>query len=52
MSDAKYYAYLAYRMMEGDDILEQLFSALSRDGFIDPDSQEWIYDEDENDEEE
>jgi hypothetical protein len=35
------YAYLAYRMWGGDDVLDQLVEALTEDGFID-ENQEWI----------
>lgn len=40
----KEYAYLLYRMWEGDDVLDQVIENLVEDGFID-ENQEWIYDD-------
>ena len=51
MSDrAKDYAYLAYRMQDGDDVLDQLARMLIKDGYADSDG-EWIYDDGEDEEE-
>ena len=59
MSDrAKDYAYLAYRMQNGDDVsprkmlctLDQLARMLIKDGYADSDG-EWIYDDGEDEEE-
>jgi hypothetical protein len=43
----KGYAYLAYRMWEGDNVLDQLIEALTEDGFINED-QEWAEDDEED----
>ena len=51
MSDRqKEYAYLAYRMLGGDDVLKLLISKLTKDGYVDGDA-EWLYDGDEDEEE-
>jgi hypothetical protein len=43
----KEYAYLAFRMWEGDDVVDQLVEALQADGFID-ENQEWKYDDEDD----
>lgn len=40
--DERAYAYLLYRIWEGDDVLEDVINALELDGYID-DNQEWIH---------
>ncbi len=39
------YAYIGFRMWEGDDVLDQFVAMLVEDGFID-DDQEWICEDD------
>lgn len=46
---AKQFAYIAYRLIEGDDVIDQFYELANEQGFTDDDG-EWIHEDEGEDE--
>jgi hypothetical protein len=45
VADKKQYAKWCYKLIDGDDPIDEIYEALLKDGFVDED-QEWVCEED------